>query len=379
VQRALQWAERRGARSLLADGLSVRAQAGWLQGDLRQAGESGEAARRLHAALGQSKALADDLNVLLAVRWQQGRLSEAAAFTEEVVAIQRRLGSDAEAAVNLANLGFIRVRQGRLEEARQRFLEARGLREAAEPWQGVPGLGLAWITALRGDLPGAVQAYARALQQLQGFEEPYPRGFLLLRQAELRGERGELDEARQALVEVREEMARIGLRPLVAEARLAEATLLLRAGQVAEAEGLAQGAREELHRMDSGPGEAVAQSLLASAAARRGDQAPARAAVAEANRLLASTDDQLAALTVAVQTGRAACTIGDEPADAAAALVRAAAAAGQAGFRCLELEAGLAAAACSLPAGDARTRLQALARAARQAGFTGLADAAERP
>jgi hypothetical protein len=101
--------------------------------------------------------------------------------------------------------------------------------------------------------------------------------------------------------------------------------------------------------------------------------------MAEARRLLASTDDQLAALTVAVQTGRAACTIGDAPADAAGALARAGAGAAQAGFRGLELEAGLAAAACGLPAADARARLQALARVARQAGFTGLADAAERP
>ncbi len=215
AERALRDAERRGARLAQGDALVLGAQVAWMRADLDGALSAAERARIIHVQLGHRLRLADDLNVLMAVHWQQGQLVRSSALAREAVALYSELGVSGEEANNLSNLAFVLVRQGQWREALQRLAEARALRDAADPWQGLPFLGEGWVAALTGHPNEAQRAYALAQERLERFAEPYPLVFLRVRAAELRALRGEVLAARASLGQARELAAArpVGLRP----------------------------------------------------------------------------------------------------------------------------------------------------------------------
>lgn len=236
------------ARTVLEEGLALRTRLGDLRGQAATTNNLGTVLQRLadqdaslalfersiavQIQIGDRQARAMAEGNIGGIHWEHGDLPEARRWFESAVATHKSIGS-LQGANSLGGLGNLLFYQGDLEGARQHFLDALSMQEAAQDLntQGVPLQNLGELERQAGNLPEARRYIERSLEIRT--ELGQQRGIALTRgvMADILADEGDVKAAlieNQAAMEI---VTELGLRQSVAMCFIREARLLHRDGQ----------------------------------------------------------------------------------------------------------------------------------------------------
>jgi serine/threonine-protein kinase len=346
----------------------------WMHGDLTGARHAYESAAAIHRDLpspsGEGVALQSLAHMLTAI----GDLTGARQVYERMKA--RETGRSY--ATRLL-IGPLAVRQGDPAVARavltDVLTEARQFKSKTA--EGLALYGLAELAAARGDLVAALRQSDQGLtlfRQVRGeglYVEPG-----IATSATILIAQGEFTAARRVLKEVETLTIPLNLGALHRTARFVslQATLALEEDRAAEAEPLAKRAAELFQRDGYRDAEAAATELWARALRASGQSALADQAIVRAQSLAAKSEDVILRLTLSISAAVMTANSGAPGAgDSALRTLEAARRdAAAIGYRHLELQAALAAAAIQMKSGRRSQAVQRLAALEGEAARLGL-------
>lgn len=332
---------RAGDRAGAARARATLATVHWYAGRMDEARRAAEEATRAAREIGDRDTLARALNTLAGLQSGEGRLEEARRAYVEAMAASVEVGDRDREAVAANNIGIALWRQGDLLRAREALSESVAIARAigSERRECFARYYLGEVELEAGRPGEAAARFEDVLQRARRLSLPWLEADAL---GALARTRFEQDRAAEAQTLARQSLSRRAgsdrtwdMYTLLALARLAASD-----GRLAEAEAHARDAAElpEVQRVPLR--EAAARTVLGWVRNQRGDLQGARAAVARARTLLASSDALPARLAAEIEAARGELLRGERAA-AAAALAQATHRARRAGLGVLELEAEL--------------------------------------
>jgi eukaryotic-like serine/threonine-protein kinase len=248
-------------RSQTARGLNLHGSVLTLQGDYRGARANFDESATIARGIGETALLTTAVDGLARIDLAQGQLSAARQRLEEIIPVDRKTGDKSALALRLAHLSAALDMQGHLADAEKVVAEECAIHESlaamkplvacrlrlAELWLmegrlvdarasidrigaersaiSLPPIDLARLADLYlniGDAKSAVSTIAEARRAFERRESiPEQAIVMAITAARIAAASGEVAEARRRLVQAKSEAERLGLLPLVFEARLA--------------------------------------------------------------------------------------------------------------------------------------------------------------
>ena len=293
-----------GARLLESRSLIWSCDAFRRLGQVVQAKQACEAARKIATDLNDKLGTARALNDLANIQSDQGDLDGARRLFEQALTLGREIGDKRDVSGALNNIGFVLSGQGQLAEAKQRYEEALKIQQDIGFMSDIPRtLGnLADLQHQQGDLAGAQTTFEQAIAaaQASGNESAHASneanlGIVLLERGDLNGAernyrdalaierklgaksdaaavldslgdllviRGNLPEAEQNYREAISIQQAMGEKGSAAISGAGLATISLEKGDAAHAEATVRGAAQEFHSEKDAPDETMARVVL---------------------------------------------------------------------------------------------------------------------
>lgn len=246
------------------------------RGDLVAARAAGESALAKLREVGDRRGVATALANLGSIHYELGDLERSLAFQTEALAEFRGLADPARVLVSLQNHAMIQQERGDFTAAGAALDEAlataREIGDPAGSGQALKGLGD--LAAERGDFELAADQYAAALSALGDGQELW-RLRVVLAQAVLARDRGEVAEAATQLAEVAAAFDSAGAPGEADEARLERVRALIPLGRLGEAASQLDEAAPAARRSAVRHLRRLAQLAAAELSLARGDAADA--------------------------------------------------------------------------------------------------------
>lgn len=394
-------------------------------GQIEQAKQACEQARKIAADLGDKLGTARAVNNLANILKQQGDPDGAKRLFEQALALGREIGAQRDVSGALNNLGIILSGEGELAEAQKRYEEALKIQQEIGFKAEIPNTleNIADLLHQQGDLAGAQSTFAKAIAAAQEsgneraevgskanlvtvlFErgdlngaEKYCREAIAMERkmgaksdlatvldflGDLMVARGNLQEAEQSYREAISIQQGLGEKGSVATSKTGLATVFLERGQAAEAEAAVIPCVEELRSEKDFPDEVLARVVLAQSLIAQKKLTQAQEEVNQALALAGKTSQKNVQYRAATTSALLAAELGGES-NAAKAIQGAqkvandAAKSGMPGFH---LEARLAIGKIELASGKsamARNELRTVQKEAEAKGFLLIAQKAAR-
>ncbi len=178
---------------------------------------------------------ANTLNLLSSLYGQTGRFPEATEYALQALDTMQKIGNREGMAGIQSNLGIINLMQRRTDEAKSWLSKAQGIYEEIRQFRGLASClnNLGMIAMNDGDAQGAKTLFDQALPYISDIEDPHFKNNIRVNMARANFLLGEdaiaMDDFKQVLLRGQE----INAMPLVLEAMIGIALILIRRGDVA--------------------------------------------------------------------------------------------------------------------------------------------------
>jgi len=343
------------------------------QGKLREAQPFSERALALFRKVGDRTDEGEVLNNIAGRQVLMGNYSAGEKLFGESIALYQAICDTGREAISLNNMGQVQFNQGKLEQSRQTYDRTyetfRGLGETRSISYPLTGRGdvlfeQANLEAARKDYQAALDAAHSAGDKPQSALAEGRLGRVLMQD-------GDFQAARKRLLGSLDIYKQAGDAPGIADTECALAALELERGQVATAGEMARQAQEGFRKAALREGEIEGHTLLARLALAQRKLSEARAQLAGAAKLLASTPNVVLRLDYEIAAAEVLFAEG-KPAAAVNQLKHTMAEAARLKFVRAQLEAHWALAAGQLASNQrasARAEAEALQREATERGM----------
>ena len=302
TREAAEYFERAHDPGGVARALSNTAVILYTQGDLEGARKAFGEALATHREIGHESAAAKTILNLGTVLHDQADVAGARDAFAEAARISRAIGEQRVLSVSLNNLAFLQQTTGDLASAAASYEEALtiaraiGDRSAASLTIG----NLGDLARLQGDFAAADRHYAESLRIAREIGEQRTSAYLLYGMGEAAFARGDLAAARRHHSEALKLRTETGEQGTAAESNLALGLVALEEGRLDESQQRVTAAIDAFRAAKMTDNHAAALAAMSRLALARGETPKAQQAIAEAEKLLAKSENRLARIAVAL-------------------------------------------------------------------------------
>lgn len=288
-----------------ADALRTMADRRGAKGDLNGARELYQKALALLSKLGEHEKTGVVLNNMAITYENQGQIDAAEELFRQAAQTWKECGDTVNESAALGNLGDVLMFRGELAQAEKQYTMAQNTVESAgSTYVAYDLYSIATIRLYQGDISGASQYAARALEMAQARGNSGDISAALESSGEIHLAEGDFPGARQSFQQTRTIEQQLGRKGGVAERDASLAAVSIEQGEFSAAELVLRKSLSEFQAEKNFMDEVATETDLSRVLLQEGRVFDARQAISEAVALSVSSRDPNVRLSVAIQEAR---------------------------------------------------------------------------